>query len=103
MDTAAAIEPSEPIIIYRSVNRDGQTFAVEPLSLDRLRQSFGSQVHVRPVLFIAHETAADYNQLHGDVVAQVIQLLTGVSEAKLASLGGVSLRDPVTDEELERT
>jgi hypothetical protein len=102
MDTAAALEPSDPIIIYRSVNRDGQTFALEPLSLDRLCQSFGSEAHVHPVVFIAHETAADHDQLHGGIVAQVIRLLTGVSEAMLASFGGVSLRDPVTDEELER-
>jgi hypothetical protein len=103
MDTAAALEPSDPIIIYRSVNRDGQTFALEPLSRDRLRQSFGNAVRVRPRVFIAHETAADHGQLHGDLVAQIVQLLTGVSEAKLASLGGVSLRDPVTDEEIERS
>ncbi|HVI01203.1 MAG TPA: hypothetical protein VM869_20945 [Enhygromyxa sp.] len=102
MDTAAALEPSEPIIIYRTLNRDGQTFAIEPLSLKRLRQAFGNEVRVHPVVFVAHETAADYGQLHGDVVAQVIQLLTGVSEARLDSFGGVSLRDPVTDDELAR-
>lgn len=102
METAAALEPSDPIIIYRSVNRDGQTFAIEPLSLERLRRSLGDQVHVRPVVFVAHESPADQDQLDEDVVAQVIRLLTGVAEATLAPLGGVSLRDPITDDELER-
>ncbi|MFO7565122.1 MAG: hypothetical protein R6X02_20920 [Enhygromyxa sp.] len=103
MDTAAALEPSAPIIIYRSVNRDGQTFALEPLSLDRLRQSFGDAVRVHPRVFIAHETAAGYDQLDVDLINQIVQLLTGVSEAKLASLGGVSVRDAITDEEIERS
>jgi len=103
MDTAAARELSDPIIIYRSVDRDGQTFSLEPLSLDRVRERFGEQVHVRPLVFIAHETSANDNGLAADLIAQVVQLLAGVSEAKLAELGGVSLRDPGTDEELERS
>lgn len=103
MDTAAALEPSDPIIIYRTLNRDGQTFAIEPLSLERLRRSLGDEVHVRPVVFVAHESSSDYDQLDGDVVAQVIRLLTGVAEATLAPLGGVSLRDPITDDELDRS
>ena len=103
MDTAAALEPSDPIIIYRSVNRDGQTFAIEPMSLERLRQSLGREAHVHPRVFVAHESAADHDQLHGELVAQIVRLLTGVSEERLAFLGGISLRDPVTDEELDRS
>lgn len=103
METAAALDVTDPIVIYRTVDRDGQTFAVEPLSLKRLRETFRDQVRIHPVVFIAHDTAANYEQLHGDVVNQVIQLLTGFSEAKLAeAFGGVSVRDSVTDEELPR-
>lgn len=102
MRTATALEPADPIIIYRSVNRDGQTFSLDPLSRNRLRESFGDAVHMRPRVFIAHESKADYEQLNADLVGQVIQLLVGVSEARLEELGGVSLRDPVTDQELDR-
>lgn len=101
MQTAAAQEPLEPIIIYRTVNRDGQTFALHPLSRRRLREGFGDAVHMHPRVFIAHETAADYERLRVALAAQVIVLLTGVSEARLAELGGVCFRDSATDQELE--
>jgi hypothetical protein len=102
MQTAAAQEPLEPIIIYRTVNRDGQTFALDHRSRKRLRGQFGDSVHLYPRVFIAHETLDNYEQLHGDLATQVVTLLTGVSEARLAELGGVSFQDPVTEEELER-
>jgi hypothetical protein len=100
MQTAAAQEPLEPIIIYRSVNRNGQTFALDPLSRKRLRGRFGDSVHLYPRVFIAHEALDNHEQLHADLATQVVQLLTGMSESKLADFGGVSFRDPVTDQEL---
>jgi hypothetical protein len=53
-------------------------------------------------VFIAHETHADYEAVHGAIVQQVIQLLTGLTEDRLRPLGGVSFRDPVTEQELRR-
>jgi hypothetical protein len=103
MQTAAAQEPLEPIIIYRSVNRDGQTFGLDPLSHRRLRAQFGDSVHMHPRVFFAHATPADYEQVRDDLAKHVVVLLTGVLESELAELGGVSFRDPVTDRELERT
>lgn len=93
----------DPIVVFRSVNRDGETYALEPRSLDRLRKELGSAVHARPRVFIAHETRADYEHIHGAIVDQIIQLLTGVSEERLRPLGGVIFRDPVTDQDLPRT
>jgi hypothetical protein len=55
----------EPIVIYRSVNRDGQTFGLDPLSRRRVREHFGDQVHLHPRVFIAHETAADHEAVRG--------------------------------------
>jgi biopolymer transport protein ExbD len=92
----------KPIVIYRSVNRDGETYAMESRSLQRLREALGSAVHAHPRVFIAHETRADYEAVHGGIVQQVIQLLTGVTEERLRPLGGVSFRDPVTERELRR-
>jgi hypothetical protein len=101
MDTAAALEDSAPIIIYRSVNRQGQTFALEPLSKMRLREHLGEDVHLHPRVFIAHETTADYERVRRDLAAQVIQLLAGVSEERLQEFGGVEFRDPATETELQ--
>jgi len=91
-----------PIVILRSVNRDGETFALEPRSLIRLRQELGAEVHSRPRVFIAHETKADYQHVHGDIAEQVIRLLTGIAEESLSKLGGVTFRDPVTEQDLTR-
>ncbi len=75
---------------------------MESRSLQRLREALGSAVHAHPRVFIAHETRADYEAVHGGIVQQVIQLLTGVTEERLRPLGGVSFRDPVTERELRR-
>jgi hypothetical protein len=101
MSTAEALDlVPEPIVIHRSVNRDGQTFGLEPLSRQRVRDRFGDQVHLHPRVFIAHDSAADYESVRGDLAALVIQLLTGVHPERLDELGGVSFRDPATDDEL---
>jgi biopolymer transport protein ExbD len=101
--TAPAVKarPS-PIVVFRSVNRDGETFALEPRSLERLRKELGTAVHARPRIFIAHETRADYEHVHVAVAQQIIQLLTGVTEERLRPLGGVTFRDPVTERDLPR-
>jgi hypothetical protein len=99
---AEAEAGSSPIVIFRSVNRDGETYALDPRSLDRLRDKLGTEAHVRTRIFLAHETSADYQDAHGPIAAQVIQLLTGVTEDRLASIGGVVFRDPITDQTLPR-
>ena len=93
---------TDRIVVFRSVNRDGETYALEPRSLQRLRTALGAAVHARPRIFIAHETKADYEHVHGAIAQQVIQLLTGVSEDRLGALGGVVFRDPVTEQDLPR-
>ena len=90
-----------PIVIHRSVNRDGETYALEPLSLERLQSELGPAVHARSRVFIAHETKADYEHVHGAIAPQVIQILTGISPARLErTFGGVVFRDAVTDKKL---
>ena len=99
MSTAEALDLApEPIVIFRSVNGNGQTFALEPASKARVREFFGGQAHIHPRVSIAHETAADYESLREDMLPQIIQLLTGVSKAQLERLGEVVFIDPVTGE-----
>lgn len=95
--------PADPIVIYRSSNRDGATFALEPRSLDRLRAAFGSAVHARDRIFLAHETRADQEQVQGSIASQIVMLLTGLGEDRLQALGGVVFRDPVSERDLPRT
>lgn len=90
-------------IIYRTLDRDGQTFAVEPLSAKRLKQTFRDHVRTRPIVFIAHPEANDQPQLHEDVIDLVIQLLTSLSKEKLIeAFGVVSVQDSIDLEEILR-
>lgn len=95
-----SVTASQPIVIYRSVNREGQTFALKPASRQFLRQQFGESVHSSPRVFIAHETKADFDEWHGNFAEQVIQVLTGVSSERLKGIGGVVFRDPVTESDI---
>jgi hypothetical protein len=101
-EPVAAAEP-DPIVIHRSVNRDGETYALPPRSLRRLREVFGQAVHARPRVFIAHERGPDYEHVHAAVASQIVMLLTGLPEQRLESVGGIIFRDPVTDRDLPRT
>lgn len=101
MAAQPAPRPS-PFVVYRSVNGNGETYALEPRSLTRLRRELGAAVHARPRVFIAHELRADYEHVDGAIAGQVIHLLTGISEDRLRPLGGVIFRDPVTDRDLPR-
>jgi hypothetical protein len=104
VETQTAVTP-EPIVIYRSANRDGETFALAPQSRRRLSDALGTPLPANTRVFIGHDTKFDYQHVHGAFAPQVVTLLTGVSEGdeRLQALGGVIFRDPVTDEDLSRT
>ncbi|MDC0718996.1 hypothetical protein [Nannocystis bainbridge] len=97
------MDASEPIVIYRSSNRDGATFALEPGSLTRLRSEFGEALHPRSRVFIAHETRDDHERVQASIAEQIVMLLTGLSESRLEKLGRVVFRDPVSDRDLPRS
>jgi hypothetical protein len=91
---------TQPLLIYRSVNGSGQTFALEPRSRDRVRRAFGD-AHVHPRVFIAHEAKADHDHVRAELLRRVAELLTGVTLERLEQeFGSVMLRDPVTEREL---
>lgn len=82
------------------MTRDGSTFALEPSSRAHLEREFGEIAHFRSRIFIAHETQADYETVHGAIVPQIVQLLTGLSLDRLEAHGGVAFHDPATDREI---
>ena len=93
----------EPLIIYRSVNREGATFALKPGSRERVQSRFGDAAHVRPRIFIAHDTRVNYDEMHVGLASQVVQLLTGLSSQRLQELGEVVFLDPETDAEIPQS
>jgi len=99
MPAQVAQKPSEPLIIYRSVNGNGETYALEARSLQRIREKLGSG-HVRARVFLSHETGADFEHIHGHIVPQIVMLLTGVPEERLRPLGRVTFRDPLTERDV---
>jgi hypothetical protein len=94
---------SEPLVIYRSVDREGATFALDPRSRDRINERFAEGAHVRSRVFIAHETREDYESLRGDLGEHITILLTGLAPSRLQELGGVVFMDPVTESEVRRS
>lgn len=69
--TQAAVNESGPIVVLRSVNREGETFALETRSLDRLRATLGDAVRSHPRIFIAHETRADIDGVERSITSQI--------------------------------
>jgi hypothetical protein len=93
----------DPIIIHRSANRDGATFALDHRSLKRLRDAFGPAVHARKRIFITHEQPDELNLVQEGIAPHIVTLLTGLTEEQLKPLGGVIFQDPVTEQDLPRT
>jgi hypothetical protein len=94
----------EPIAIYRSVNRDGETYSLPPRSLRRLRESLGASARLSPRLFLARESPGPRDAVDEGVAPHIIQLLTGLTEERLRERSGASVAflDPHTEAELKR-
>jgi hypothetical protein len=99
---AVSNRTDEPLVVYRSVDRDGATYALSRRTREKVGSAFGGAVHMPPRVFIAHATDEDYRAIHGSVRHQVVQLLTGLPEERLATLGEVRFVDPVTEQDLGR-
>lgn len=89
--------PTNEIVVHQSVDREGSTFALSTAARTAIRGKFGDAVHVAPRIFIAHDTRAAFEALHGDFAKYIVALLTGVTVERLAELGPVRFLDPVTE------
>lgn len=87
-----------PIVVYRSVNRDGETYALEPNSKVWLEENFGEGLHMRARLFIAHESHGHLKQVPRNLVNRIIPLLTGMTVEELGV--DVMVRDPTTGQDV---
>ena len=100
MDTKR--EDDEPIVIYESSNRAGTTFALSPHTEMALERKLGDTFKPAPRIFIAHATKDDTERLHVRLWRQILMLLTGLPEDRLAELGKVEFRDAVTEKLIAR-
>ena len=83
------------IVIYRSINRDGETYALEPGSEEQLKEHLGDELRLRSRVFIAHEdSTAQEPRL--EVVSQIAQLLTGLTLERLLTFGELFVHDTET-------
>ena len=92
----------EPLIVSCSADRDGVTYGLDLATRRRLKQRFGNDVHTARRIFIAHDTASSFEEIHGPLRKQLVSLLTGLSEDRLKELGPVEFRDPATEGALAR-
>ena len=94
---------SDPIVVYVGSSLDGTSFALDPLSQQRIREAFpGVSVSTRNV-FIGHDTREDFEHSIGRFEDQIAMLLTGVSADRLSQkFPFVSFRDPRSEREVGR-
>lgn len=101
---AEKLQPEAPKVlqIYVSRGRDGDGYEVDFFSRKWLQDAFPG-VRVVPSLYIGHETRSDTEPSLGNILEQVVILLTGVPPARLAEQGitRISFLDPGTDAEFE--
>lgn len=86
--------------IDQSTQRDGFTFSLNPRSKKILNQK-NPAIHPFPRVFIAFETASDFQVERGDLYEQIAELLTRLSKSELKeTYGGYEIADPVTGKRL---
>ena len=89
---------AETVVVHRSVDRSGATYALDWRTRERLRARYGADLNLPPRVFIAQESGADYERIHGGVRNLVAQVLTGLSPEQLRDFGPIEFIDPVTEE-----
>jgi hypothetical protein len=100
---ARSAPAGEPIIVYVGSSLDGTSFALDPVSQQRVREAFPAVSVSTRNIFIGHDTREDFEHNIGRFEDQIAVLLTGVSAARLSQrFPFVSFRDPRTEREVGR-
>jgi hypothetical protein len=99
-DSTEATKGREALVVYRSLDGTGATYALERRTRERVR-AFAQFAALPPRVFIAQESGTDYERVHGTVRGLVVQMLTGLSKDRLESIGPVEFVDPVTEQRLD--
>ena len=91
----------ETLVIYRSSNRDGATYALPNRSRNLIQERFGRTLSIRSRIFIAHAPDEDPKELDALPTASREALVTMITTLKPdeASAFQIEFRDPVTEPE----
>ncbi len=91
---------NEPLVILRSTDSDGATYALSATAPRRVRDRFGDAVHLVPRVYVAHADASDYAEIHGSTRGLIAQLLTGLAPERLGECGEIRFLDAVSERDL---
>lgn len=92
------VEPSNVVIHFGS-QREGHTFRLHPLTYLSIQEKFPDRERVSSV-FIGFDRRQDIGLTPVSVWVHVATLLTGLSLEELNGLGGFSVVNPVTQQEV---
>jgi hypothetical protein len=87
------------IIIHVGSQRDGYIFGLRPRSRVWLEEHYPNQERVSSV-YIGLDKMQDLQQIPESILGQVLHLLTGLSLDELNHIGGFSIYDPSTKQEV---
>jgi len=82
--------PLAPLTVVSIATSEGTDFELEPASQERILAHFPN-ARLVGTLSYSDEVRQDYETIHGPIWDQVIIGLTGISEAAIASLGGIRI------------
>jgi hypothetical protein len=89
--------PLTPLVVIMRRHSLGADFTLHPHSRALLQRRFPQ---ARAVSSVSIETSAlhDFEQQHGPIWEQIVQVLTGLTPPQLAQLGGYRIVDPIHDQ-----
>lgn len=90
----------QSIIIHFGTQREGFTLRLHPLSLQWLEEQFPDRKRLMSVYIGYDRNRPDIRQIQESVWGHVANLLTGLSLEELIAMGGFSVRNPITNDEI---
>lgn len=87
------------IIVHIGRQRDGYVFGLRPRSRVWIEEHYPNKERVASV-FIGLDRMQDIQQIPESILAQVLNLLTGLSLDELNKIDGFSVYDPSTNKEV---
>jgi hypothetical protein len=89
----------DTLLVVVGIQHDGAAYQLDALTRHRLQEQRPSSTRLRSV-FLGHQRAAEFPQLHAPHWETVVRLLTDFSDEQIAEMGGARLYSPETDKVL---
>jgi len=95
----ATPEPLDIIVVF---NEEGYSFELSPRSAERVREAHQGREWAPARFRVAPDAMMDFQDMHGDIVPQVIADLTQLRLEKVIEMGGARLVNRATLKEIRR-